>query len=260
VAVKIEKAIRKTLRKSSPARAWSILFLCVLIIIFAIYLRFFVFSVWNFDGKHVYVCELAICMKDSQEGDLLLARAGNGNPILLWQVGKSGDLIEVHTPFDTVSLNIPEPGDTIVFETLNPMLWDASFALYKELHPERKINTGISLWSKENEMPFAYVGRASISGRPVSEREVAFLPWHELRLLELQLQRIFPAIDSIHFKRKLFADSLEIESFVVGEELFYLSCAKKDRTKLCYDSREKGFFRKNSLKGIAQFSTFPIWL
>ena len=252
MAVKIEKAIRKTLRKSSPVRAWSILFLCALIVLFAVFLRFFVFSVWNFDGKRIYVCELAVCLQDSQDGDLLLAKAGNGNPVLLWQLGKSGDSIEVLTPFDTVGLRIPSPGDTIIFETLNPMLWDASFSLYKELNPEKKTKTEISLRGGDGDVPFAYVGRASISGRPVSEREVAFLPWQELRLLELQLQRIFPAIDSIHFKRKLFADSLEVENFVVEDELFYLSCEKN----ACYDSREKGFFRKNSLRGITIFHSW----
>lgn len=253
MAVKIEKAIRKALRKSSQVRAWSLLFLCVLIILFAIFLRFFVISVWDFDDKHIYVCELAICMKNSQEGDLLLARTGNGNPVLLWQVGKSGDSIDIPTPFDTVGLKIPQPGDTVIFEMLEPMLWDASLSLYKELNPDKKTKTKISLQSRSGEVPFAYVGRATISGRPVSEREVAFLPWQELRVLELQLQRIFPAIDSIHFKRKLLADSLEIESFTVEEELFYLSCGGG----ACYDSREKGFFRKKSLLGI---TIFPSWL
>ena len=251
MVVKIEKAINKALRKSSPARAWSILFFCSCIIALAIFLRFFVLSVWNFDGKRIFVCELAGCIEDSQEGDLLLSKAGEGNAILLWQVGKSGNLIEVPTPFDTIHLTIPSLGDTIILEELNPMLWDASFILYKEFYPEKKIQTEVSLWSRENELPFAYVGRASISGRPVSEREVAFLPWQELRLLELQLQRIFPAIDSIHFKRKLFADSLEVKTFIVEEELFYLSCEKEGQPKLCYDSREKGFFRKSALRGRA---------
>jgi len=248
MAAKIEKEINKTLRKSSPTRAWGILFLCVCIVALAIFLRFFVFSVWNFDGKRIFVCELAGCVEGSQKGDLMLAKAGDGSPVLLWLVGKSGDSIEIPTPFDTLSLNIPKPGDTIIFETLIPMLWDFSSTLYKELNPGKKTKTEISLWSSENEIPFAYVGRASISGRPVSEREVAFLPWHELRLLELQLQRIFPAIDSIHFKRKLYVDSLEIENFTIQEEVFYLSC-EKNYAKLCYDSREKGFFRRNNLKG-----------
>ena len=226
---------------------------CSCIIALAIFLRFFVLSVWSFDGKRIFVCEFAGCIENSQKGDLLLSEAGDGNSILLWLVGKSGALIEVPTPFDTIHLTIPSPGDTIILAELNPMLWDASLILYKEFYPEKKIQTEVSLWSKGNEVPFSYVGRASISGRPVSEREVAFLPWQELRLLELQLQRIFPAIDSIHFKRKLFADSLEVETFIVGEELFYLSCEKEGQPKLCYDSREKGFFRKSTLRGIAVF-------
>ena len=180
-----------------------------------------------------------------------MATIGNENSILLWQIGKSGDSVKIPTPFDTLSISIPRVGDTIIFETLNPMLWDASFALYKELSPGKKIKTEISLWSSEREIPLAYVGRANISGRPVSEREIAFLPWQELRILELQLRKIFPAIDSIHFRRKPFADSVEVENFVVNEELFYLSCEKPEQPKLCYDSREKGFFRKSALRGIA---------
>jgi hypothetical protein len=247
----LEKIIDKTLKKSSPLRAWSILFLCACIIIFVLFLRFFVFSVWRFEGKNIFVCELAFCAKDSKKRDLLLAQAKNEDQVLLWQVGKSQDFIEVPTPFDTLNINIPKAGDTIIFETLNPMLWDAYLALYKKQFPEKKIKKEIYLWSKEKEIPFSSVGRASISGRPASEKEVPFLPWQELRLLELQLQKIFPAIDSIHFKRKPIADSIEIKEFIVEEELFYLSCEKPGQQKLCYDSREKGFFRKSEIKGRA---------
>jgi len=247
----IEKRIDRALRKSSPARAWGILLLCLCLIAFAVFLRFFVFSVWIFEGKIIPVCELAVCKKNSKKGDLLSVAARNGNSILLWQVGKSGDSIEIPTPFDTLNIKIPSIGDTIIFDSLNPMLWDASFALYKGLSPGEKVNTEISLWNGEKELPFSFVGRASISGRPVAEREVAFLSWQELRILELQLQKIFPAYDTIHFKRKPFADSLEIKSFVINEELFYLSCEKSGQQKLCYDSRENGFFKESELQGIA---------
>jgi hypothetical protein len=253
MASKIEKNIRKTLRKSSPARAWSILLLCSSIIIFVLFLRFFVFSVWTFEGKYVFVCELEICKKKTESGNLLLVSSHSEEPILLWQVGKSGEEVEIPTPFDTLILSIPKKGDTIIFENLSPMLWDASMRLYGDQLPEGKIKTEISLWSGEKEVPFSLVGRASISGRPVSEREVAFLPWHELRLLELQLQKIFPAADSMYFRRKLFSDTLEIESFIAQDELFYLSCEKNDLQKLCYDSRERGFFRKNALRGVRVF-------
>jgi len=256
---KIEKTINKTLRKSSASRAWSILLLCVCIIAGAIFLRFFVISVWNFEGKLVFACELAACKEKTETGDLLLAHAKNGGALLLWLEGKSGEEIKIPTHFDTISVKIPNAGDTIAFDTLNPMLWDALLSLYKEQFPEQKVRTEISLWNTERELPFAFVGRTSISGRPVSEREVAFLPWHELRLLELQLRKIFPAIDSIHFKRKVFEDSLEIESFETQEELFYLSCEKKEQQKPCYDSREKGFFRKSEIKGNI-FLHSPKWL
>jgi len=198
------------------------------------------------------MCELEFCKEKSKKGNLLLVKTINGNSIILRQIGKSGDEIKLATPFDTISISIPKKGDTIIFEDLNPMLWDEAFSLYREQFPDEKIKTNISLNSKEKELPFAYVGRASISGRPASEKEVPFLPWQELRLLELQLQKIFPAIDSIYFKRKPYADSLqEINEFVVEEDLFYLSCEKPKQHKLCYDSREKGFFRKSEIKGRA---------
>jgi len=247
----IEKSIDKALRKSSPARAWSILLLCLCFIAFAVFIRFFVFSVWTFEDKRAFVCELELCKNNPEKGDLLLVKLDNGNSILLWQMGKSGNSVEIPTPFDTLNIAIPQVGDTIAFDTLNPMLWDAFSILYRELSSGIEIKKEISLWSSEKEMPFSYVGRASISGRPVTEREVAFLPWQELKILELQLQKIFPVYDSIHFKRKLFADSLEIKSLVVNEELFYLSCEKPGQQKLCYDSRENGFFKKSELQGVA---------
>jgi len=198
------------------------------------------------------VCELEFCKEKAKKGNLLLVKTSNGNSMLLRQIGKSGDEIKILTPFDSLSLRIPQKGDTIIFETLNPMLWDCAFSLHKEQFPGEKIKTKVSLNSREKEIPFSYVGKAIISGRPASEKEVPFLPWQELRLLEFQLQKIFPAIDSIHFKRKPFADSLEeIKNFIVEEELFYLSCEKPEQQKLCYDSREKGFFRKNEIKGRA---------
>jgi len=248
----IEKIINKTLNKSSTLRVWGILFICACIIAFALFLRFFVLSVWKFEGKRIFVCELEFCKEKAKKGNLLLVKTSSGNSILLRQIGKSGDEIKLLTPFDSISLNIPKKGDTIIFETLNPMLWDEAYSLYKEQFPEKRIKTNISLNSREKEIPFAYVGMASISGRPASEKEVPFLPWQELRLLELQLQKIFPAIDSIHFIRKPYADSLEeIKDFIVEEELFYLSCEKPDQPRLCYDSREKGFFRKSEIRGRA---------
>jgi hypothetical protein len=252
----IEKNISKVLRKSSATRAWSILLLCVCLIAVAVLLRFFVLSVWNFEGKKYFVCELALCRENSEKGDLLLANLRRGNAVLLWQAGKSSETIEIPTPFDTLSLSIPSTGDTIVFDSLNPMLWDLAATLYRELFPEKKTAIDVSLWNMEKEMPFSSVGRASISGRPVSEREVVFLPWQELRLLELQLQKIFPALDSIHFKRKLLEDTLEIKSFIIDEDLFYLSCEKPEQQRQCYDSRENGFFRKSMLKGIAIFTSW----
>jgi len=247
----IEKSIAKTLRKSSPAMAWSVLLLCLCIVIFAVFIRFFVFSVWKFEGKTVRVCELSICKKNTKNGDLLSVATKDGNSILLWQVGKSGDTVDIPTPFDTQTISIPNIGDTIFFGKLSPMLWDASIALYRELSPEEKIAPGISLWNKREKLPLSLVGRATISGRPVSEREVAFLPWQELRILELQLQKIFPVYDNIHFRRKIYANAKEIKNFVVNEELFYLSCQKAEQQKLCYDSREKGFFKKSELLGVA---------
>jgi len=247
----IEKIINKTLNKSSVFRAWSILLFCICIIAFALFLRFFVFSVWKFEGKYILVCELEFCKEKAKKGNLLLVKTINGNSILLRQIGKSGDEIKIPSPFDSLSFSIPQKGDTIIFENLNPMLWDGAYSLYREQFHVKKIKTNISLNSREKEIPFAYVGRASISGRPASEKEVPFLPWQELRLLELQLQKIFPAIDSIHFKRKAYADSLEIKDFIVEEELFYLSCEKPEQQRLCYDSREKGFFRKSEIMGRA---------
>jgi hypothetical protein len=247
----IEKSIDKTLRKSSPARAWSILLLCLFFIAFAISIRFFVLPIWSFEGEVVPVCELSICKKNSKAGDLLSVATKSGNSILLWQVGKSGDTVNIPTPFGSLIIDIPRVGDTVFFERLHPMLWDASLSLYKGLSPEEKIRTEISLWNGRKELPFSYVGRASISGRPVSEREVSFLPWQELRILELQLQKIFPIYDNIRFKRKLFADTLEIKSLVINEELFYLSCERTEQQKLCFDSRENGFFKKSEIQGIA---------
>jgi len=225
--------------------------LCLCFVAFAMFLRFFVFSVWTFEEQRIFVCEIELCKQNTKKGDLLLVKASNGNPILLWQIGKSGDSVEIPTPFDTLNIAIPQVGDTIIFDSLNPMLWDASFILYRGLSSEKELKKDVSLWNNEKEIPFYYVGRASISGRPVTEREVAFLPWQELRILELQLQKIFPAYDNIHFKRKLFVDSLEIKSFVVNKELFYLSCERPGQQKLCYDSRENGFFEKSKLQGVA---------
>jgi len=247
----IEKSIEETLRKSSPARAWSVLLLCICCVVFAIFIRFFVLSIWDFEGKVIPVCELALCKKNSKAGDLLSVATKNGNSILLWQVGKSGDSVSIPTPFGDLIIDIPGVGDTMFIDSLHPMLWDAAFALYRELSPEENIKTQISLWNGKKRLPFFLVGRASISGRPVSEREVVFLPWQELRILELQLQKIFPVYDNIRFKRRFFADTLEIKSLVVNEELFYLSCEKAGQQKLCFDSRENGFFKKSEIQGIA---------
>ncbi|GHV16209.1 hypothetical protein AGMMS49938_15990 [Fibrobacterales bacterium] len=249
----LNREIAKNLSKTSVFRAWLILILCALLVVFAFFVRYFILSVWEFEGEKFFACELSLCIEDSKSGDLLLAKTPLDEKILLWQIGKSGDSLTLPTAFDSVKFSIPQKNDTIYLGDLNPFAWDLAAALYRDQNKGEKTSIEISLQSKNGEMPFSSVGRATISGRPVSEREVKFLSNGELRLLELQLQRIFPAQDSIHFKRKLFVGSenmrTEITSFTANESLYYLSCEKIPTNKICYDSRERGFFARSNLKG-----------
>ena len=68
----------------------------------------------------------------------------------------------------------------------------------------------------------------------------------ELRLIELQLQRYEASENNVHFRRRLYADSAEVHSFVVDEDCWFLACG---RGAICVDSREEGFFRRSDLLG-----------
>lgn len=230
-------------------------------------------------GQRIWICKLPMCLESPPMGSLVLASTRAREPVLRWVLGTPGMVLQFgplgrvqyhdqfwvwrreHTIIDEQTLRVPAQGDTLYLDSLGPMAFDMATRLYRKQWPEHNITIEVSLMNGQVPMPLSEVGRTTIANRPVSQTEIAGLPWQELRLLEMQLQHLEASEHPIRFHRRLLVDSLEIKQFPVLEDCWFLVCS---RGAICVDSREEGFFTRSDLLGaplpwkrLAPKSPFP---
>jgi len=270
-----KKRIAQLLRKASSWRATSLYIIMAVFFALAVGGRFWVLEAVHVnDGsmrpeiqpnQRLWICKLPICVDKAPVSAPLLAETRGGERVLRWQLGTPGDTIlfaphgKVHvrgrswkwtrepTIIDVQRVYVPRKGDTLFLDSLDPMAFDLATRLFKRQWPQRQTWVVATLWNGQEPLPLSEVGRTTIGNRPVAQNEIPGLPWQELRLLEMQLQRIEASESSIRFKRRFYADSAQVHQFVVYEDCWFLACS---RGGLCADSREEGFFPRSSLLGV----------
>jgi hypothetical protein len=260
-----EKQIRKMLHRTSPGRTVFFVLFLTLVSALAIFSRLYIIEPMILtdatmyplipEGKRIWVCKLSYCIDKASTGDLVLAKRPSGE-LQLRQIRGIPHQTLVITADDTEGsfiatrkFHIPKAGDTLYLDSLNDVEFDYASNLSREQEGIHKFRVETSLWQGDHEIPLDRVGRTRIGARPVGLREVHGLPWQELYLLQLQIQRDEPGSKHIYFRRKLIntRDSSIVKSIVVKEDCFYLTCAKKSR---CPDSRELGFFTRSRILGL----------
>jgi signal peptidase I len=274
-----KKRITQLLRQSSKHRAAAVFGAMTACVALAIVVRLFALeSVQVDDGSmrpeirpesRTWICKLPVCIDHSPFSAPLLAKTRSGDPVLRWKLGEPGDTIRFspagrvflkkhywtwrHEPtiIDDQTLYVPRRGDTLRLDSLSPMGFDFATKLFHKQWPSRQTWVIPTLWNGDQPLLMAEVGRTTIGNRPVAPNEANGLPWQELRLLEMQLQRIEASPSPVRFKRRFYADSTEIKKFVVREDCWYLACS---RGGLCMDSREEGYFTRADILG----TTLPI--
>ncbi len=218
-------------------------------------------------GKRVWICTLPQCRQNIKTDDIVLAkRPGSGEVFLRRVIGLPGTNMqisltgEVTSPglnfhwdgenafIDTRSFHIPKAGDTLAIGSLNDVEFDYAARLVAQNFGRRNVRTQVTLLQGSQPMPLERIGTARLASRPVSVREVSGLPWQELYLIQLQIQREEPGSRHIHFMRRIYKvkDSSEVAVFRVKEDNYYLACFKGNQ---CQDSRELGYFTKKSIVG-----------
>ncbi len=269
-----EKEMKKLLWNSSRKKILFLISFLVFGFILAALIRFYALEPYSIqdasmypeftEGKRFWVCKLPVCTGNIARDDFVLAQKTNGIPTLRKVLGLPGDTVKFHNDaevsVDSFSFRwehenafiapreiyIPRQGDTLRFAELNDVEFDYASKLYQMQNPEKKMETEATLFQGEKEIPLEKVGNVSIAGRPVSAREIQGLPWQELYLIELGLQKMEPGSKRFQIKRRILSDSSEVSSFVVKDDTFFLICRKGN---YCLDSRELGYFPKNQIFG-----------
>ncbi|OIP47412.1 MAG: hypothetical protein AUK31_07210 [Fibrobacteres bacterium CG2_30_45_31] len=259
-----EKQIKKLLHETSPGRTLFYAFVLILMVLFAIMVRLYAIeplvlndaSMYPLipEGKRVWVCKLPYCIEKVKKGDILLVKRPGGEFQLRRIKAGPGDTLEIEAGdqegafIATRKFYIPKAGDTLFLNRLNDVSFDYASNLLREQEGIRKFRVEASLWQGNHELSLDRVGRTRIGARPVGLREVHGLPWQELYLIQLQIQREEPGSNRIQIRRQLFStkDSSELKSFVVKEDCYFLTCSKRSR---CPDSRELGFFTQSQILG-----------
>lgn len=267
-----EKQVKKLLFKSSQKRLFLSLFFLALVLLASTLIRLYAIepvvikdrsiSPYVKRGARVWVCKLPWCVNKIKSEDIVLAEKRVDELLLRRVIGVPGSFLKVsseghvtsefinfvwqnETAFiDTRSFYIPKKGDTLFFNRLNDIETDFAISILKEQKESFYVKP--SLYQGEKELPIDLVGSARIASRPVSVREIPGLPWQELFLIELQVQRGQPGVGKIKIQRDLYrtSDSTKIESLVALDDYFYLACSMGNR---CIDSRELGLFSRSMI-------------
>lgn len=270
-----EQELKKNLWHSSGKKNILIFSILVLGLFSALFLRFYVIEPYSINDasmfpelsekKRIWVCKLPLCTQNLSRGQMVSAERVNGDLMLRKLLGLPGDTIRLsadsYVSVDSLSFHwegentfivprqiyVPQRGDTLYFEKLSDVELDYAFKLFQQQNPQEHFQIQIRLYQGEKEISLEKAGNAQIAGRPVNMKELKGLPWQELFLIELQLQKMEPGSRKFHFVRKIIAaDSSEIQFFVVNENAFYLVCQKAN---FCLDSRELGYFPESRIIG-----------
>lgn len=272
-----ERQVKKLLFKNSQRRLFLSLFFLILVLLGSALVRLYAvepvtikdrsISPYVKRGARVWVCKLPWCVNQIKAEDIVLAEKRAGELLLRRVIGVPGSLLKIsseghvtsafldfmwqnETAFiDTRSFYIPKKGDTLFLDSLSDIETDFAISILKEQKKSFFIKP--SLFQGEKEIPVDVVGSARIASRPVSVREIPGLPWQELFLIELQVQRGQQGVGKIKIQRNLYrtSDSTKIESFVALDDYFYLACSQGSR---CIDSRELGLFSRSMIIGKKQ--------
>ena len=272
----LDRKVKSLQRRHSRAHVFVLVFILGVVLAIMIAVRYYIMEPVRVLDNSLYpkfkknsilwMCKLPSCTEKIADGDFVWGIMRNQDNMVRKVLGVPGDSItitnngKVYTPkrkfkwkgedafIETRSLYVPRKGDTLFFDKLNDVEQDYLISLMHEQN--EKIYVKSSLWQGNREMPLERIGSTKLGNRLVSLQEINYMPWQDRFLVELQIFLAEPGTTPIHIKRELFSakDSSKISFYVVPEDCYYLVCEKASH---CADSREIGYFTKNSILGRA---------
>ena len=268
-----EKKVKRLLRKNSQSRLFGFIFLLILVFLLSIGLRVYIIEPIQIQDvsmqplvqahQRVWVCKLERCLQNLKAFDTVLAKKRQRKALLRQIIGLPGQDLKIASDghvegegvdfiwndevafIDTRKFYIPKKGDSLILEDLNDIEMDFALGVLKNQGEDYFVDAEI--YQGEQKLSIDIVGSTRIASRPVSIKEVPYLPWRDLFLIELQIARQVPGASPIRIQRKAYRSySSEITGVLVQEDYYFLACTQGKR---CVDSRELGLFKKSELIG-----------
>ncbi len=269
-----EKLLKKLIVKNSQTRVFFIFLVLIVVFTLSILTRFYAIEHIQIkdnsmapeikNNERLWICKTPWCKNQIHPNDIVLAQKRIGEVLLRRVIGLPGSELKIsseghvksayldfvwknETAFiDSRHFYIPKKGDTLFLDSLNDVEMDLAISILKQQNTSFFIKP--SVFQGSQELPLNVVGSARIASRPVSIKEIQGLPWQELFLIGLQVQKNQPSVGEVKIKREVYSlkDSSKIESFIVLEDYYYLACNQGAR---CIDSRELGLFSRSTIIG-----------
>lgn len=269
-----EKLLKKLIVKNSQTRVFFIFLLLIAVFAVSILIRLYAIEPIQIkdrsmapeikNNERLWICKTPWCKTQIQANDIVLAQKRIGEVLLRRVIGLPGSELKISSEghvkseyldyiwdneiafIDSRHFYIPKKGDTLFLDSLNDIEMDLAISILKLQKSSFFIKA--SVFQGSQELPIDVVGRARIASRPVSVKEIQGLPWQELFLIGLQVQKNQPSVGEVKIKREVFSlkDSSKIESFIALEDYYYLACNQGTR---CIDSRELGLFSPSTIIG-----------
>lgn len=269
-----EKLLKKRFISNSQTRLFLLLFFLATVLSASILTRLYIIEPIQIKDLSMapdikskallWICKAPWCLSNIKSNDFVLAQKRIGETLLRRVIGQPGSNLKIssegHVKSDFIDFiwkdeiafiksrefYIPKKGDTLFLDSLNDIETDLAISILKQQNMPFFIKPRV--FQGTQELPLEVVGSTRIASRPVSVKEIHGLPWQEIFLIELQVQKSQPHVGEVKIKREIYSskDSTKIESIIASEDYFYLACNQGYR---CIDSRELGLFSQSTIIG-----------
>lgn len=200
-------------------------------------LRFYVLdTLWNRPFLSI-ACQIAVCKKELQHGDLVFFRlTGMQNHAL--------GVLNFHQK------GIPQKGDSLVFAQLNSQQMDHAIRILQRQTPHKDIQILPIIHLDSLLVPSTILHQTQIRGIPVRPQDISSLEATDLEFLQEQLRLQNPGTLNARIDRKILVNGKPYSGFRVKEDYFHLLCAPNTQ---CPSKQGIGIVPRSAIQSVVRF-------
>jgi len=171
----------------------------------------------------------------------------HGDLVLYQLVGMQDQALGV---LDLHRKGVPQKGDSIHLDKLNPMQMDYAIRILRRQYSHNDIQVQPSIRLDSVRVPETFLHQTQIRGIPIRSQDIGTLDANDLRFLEEQLRLQNPGTLHAKIERKIKVNGKPLNAFRVQEDYFHLLCAQNTQ---CPPNQSIGLVPRSAIHSVVRF-------